>query len=142
MLEPSKTTDDPDDQRAGEADRDLTAFRRLAKATQTRLSPARQRLARYEHIPVVDVIAGIYRRDRESAGPVIGSAIAFRPFLFFVPLLLLVTGIAGFASALVSARTVSKTAGIYGSLDAEISEAFHQPGFTRWFAVLFGLFGW
>ena len=27
------------------------------------------------------------------------------------------------------------------SLGNEISEAFHQPGFTRWFAVLFGLFG-
>ena len=70
-----------------------------------------------------------------------GSAIAFRLFLFFVPLLLLVVGIAGFASGFVTAGTVSKTAGIYGSLGAEISEAFHQPGFTRWFAVLFGLFG-
>ena len=70
-----------------------------------------------------------------------GSAIAFRLFLFFVPLLLLVVGIAGFASDLVTAGTVSRNAGIYGSLGAEISEAFHQPGFTRWFAVLFGLFG-
>ena len=33
-----------------------------------------------------------------------GSAIAFRLFLFFVPLLLLVVGIAGFASDLVTAR--------------------------------------
>jgi uncharacterized BrkB/YihY/UPF0761 family membrane protein len=141
MPEPGRTIDDPDDRRAGEAGRDLTAFGRLAQAAQARLSPARQWLARYEHIPVVDVIAGIYRRDRESAGPVMGSAIAFRLFLFFVPLLLLVVGIAGFASVLVSAGTVSKTAGIYGSLGAEISEAFHQPGYTRWFAVLFGLFG-
>ena len=89
MPEPGRKTEDPADPRAGEANRDLTAFRRLAKATQTRLSPARQRLARYEHIPVVDVIAGTYRRDRESAGAVLGSAIAFRLFLFFVPLLLL-----------------------------------------------------
>ena len=141
MPERGRTTDDPDDQRAGEADRDLTAFRRLAKAAQTRLSPARQRLARYEHIPVVDVIAGTYKRDRESAGAVLGSAIAFRLFLFFVPLLLLVVGIAGFASGFVNARAASKTAGIYGSLGAQISDAFHQPGFTRWLALLFGLFG-
>jgi hypothetical protein len=141
MPEPGRTTDDRDDQRAGEADRDLTVFRRLAKTAQTRLSPVRQWLARYEHIPVVDVIAGIYRRDRESAGPVMGSAIAFRLFLFFVPLLLLVVGIAGFALASSLPGTVSRTAGIYGSLGAEISGAFHQPGFTRWFAVLFGLFG-
>ena len=70
-----------------------------------------------------------------------GSAIAFRLFLFFVPLLLLVVGIAGFASGFVDARAVSRTAGVSGSLGAEISEAFHQPGFTRWFAVLIGLFG-
>ena len=70
-----------------------------------------------------------------------GSAIAFRLFLFFVPLLLLVVGIAGFASGFVNARAVSRTAGIYGSLGVQISEAFHQPGFTRWIAVLFGLFG-
>ena len=118
MPEPGRTTDDRDDQRAGEANRDLSAFRRLAKTAQTRLSTARQWLARYEHVPVVDVIAGIYRRDRESAGSVMGSAIAFRLFLFFVPLLLLVVGIAGFASDLVTARTFSKTAGIYGSLGA------------------------
>ncbi|HMH35688.1 MAG TPA: hypothetical protein VK584_02030, partial [Streptosporangiaceae bacterium] len=73
---------------------------------------------------MVAVIAGICRRDRESAGPVMGSAIAFRLFLFFVPLLLLVVGIAGFASGFVTAGTASRTAGIYGSLGAEISEAF------------------
>jgi uncharacterized BrkB/YihY/UPF0761 family membrane protein len=134
-------SDEPDDQRADEADHDVTAFRRVAEATQTRLSPVRRRLARYEHIPVVDVLAGTYRRDRESAGAVMGSAIAFRLFLFFVPLLLLVVGIAGFASDFVTTRAASKTVGIYGRLGAEITEAFHQPGFTRWFAVLFGLFG-
>ena len=95
-------SDEPDDHRAGEADRNASAFRRVAEATQTRLSPVRQRLARYEHVPVVDVLAGTYRRDRESAGAVIGSAIAFRLFLFFVPLLLLVVGIAGFASDFVT----------------------------------------
>src|SRR5271166_2400437 len=141
MPEPGQTNDDPDDQRAGQADRDLSAFRRLAEATQTRLSPARRWLARYEHLPVVDVIAGTYRRDRESAGAVMGSAIAFRLFLFFVPLLLLAVGIAGFASGFVDASAVNRTAGIYGSLGAEISEAFHQPGFTRWFALLIGLLG-
>ena len=134
-------SDEPDDHRAGEADRNVSAFRRVAEATQTRLSPVRQRLARYEHVPVVDVLAGTYRRDRESAGAVIGSAIAFRLFLFFVPLLLLVVGIAGFVSDFFNVRAASKTAGIYGSLGKEISDAFHQPGFTRWLALLFGLFG-
>ena len=111
----------------------LSSMVALIGVTLTLISPA---WAAADH-----VIAGTYRRDRESAGPVMGSAIAFRLFLFFVPLLLLIVGIAGFASGLVNARAVSRTAGIYGSLGVQISEAFHQPGFTRWFAVLFGLFG-
>jgi uncharacterized BrkB/YihY/UPF0761 family membrane protein len=141
MPEPGRMSDGPDDQHAGEAGRDVTAFRRLAEATRARLTPVRHWLARYEHIPVVDVIVGTFRRDRESAGSVLGSAIAFRLFLFFVPLLLLVVGIAGFAAGFVDAREVSRTAGVYGSLGAQISEAFHQPGYTRWFAVLLGLLG-
>ncbi len=141
MPEPGRMSDDADDQRAGEAGHDVAVFRWLAEANQTRLSPLRQRLARYEHIPVVDVLARTARRDRVSAGAVMGSAIAFSLFLFFVPLLLVVVGIAGFASGFVNARAASSTAGIYGKLGAEISAAFHQPGFTRWFALLTGLFG-
>jgi len=141
MPDRGRMTNDRSDQRAGEGGRELTAFRRIAEATQTRLSTVRQWLAEHEHIPVVGVIAAIYRRDRESAGTVMGSAIAFRLFLFFVPLLLLAVGIAGLASGVVNARAVNKITGVYGSLGAEISAAFHQPGFTRWFAVLFGLFG-
>jgi hypothetical protein len=41
-----------------------------------------------EHNPVVDAGFLIYERDRVSAGSVLGSAIAFRLFLFFVPFLL------------------------------------------------------
>ena len=120
---------------------DLTAFRRLAEATQTRLSPVRQRLARYEHIPGSMSSPGTHRRDRESAGPVMGSAIAFRLFLFFVPLLLLVVGIAGFASGFVNASAASKTAGIYGQPRGADQRGFSPPGFTRWLAVVFGLVG-
>lgn len=133
--------DGPGDRQAGNGGRAVTAFRRLAEAARARLSSVRQWLARYEHVPVVDVIVGTYRRDRESAGTVMGSAIAFRLFLFFVPLLLLVAGLAGFASGFVKAGAVSRTAGVSGLLGAQISEAFHQPGLTRWFAVLIGLFG-
>ena len=53
-----------------------------------------------------------------------GSAIAFRLFLFFVPLLLLVVGIAGFVSGFVAAGTVSRTAGLYAQ------SAGDQRGFS------------
>ena len=142
MPEPGRMSDDPDDQPVGEADRDVTAFRRLAEATQARLSPVRQWLARYEHLPVVDVIAGVLnRRDRESAGPVMGSAIAFRLFLFSCPCCSWWSASPGSPLTSLMPATSAGLTGIYGSLGAEISEAFHQPGFTRWFAVLIGLFG-
>ena len=38
----------------------------------------------------------LYDRDRDSAGTVVSSAIAFRLFLFFVPMLLFVVGVLGF----------------------------------------------
>ncbi len=44
----------------------------------------------------VDVAIRIWHRDRDSAGTLVGSAVAFRLFLFFVPMLLFFTGLLGF----------------------------------------------
>jgi uncharacterized BrkB/YihY/UPF0761 family membrane protein len=105
------------------------------------LAAQKARLAKYEDAPVVGLGIRLYRRDRVAQGSVVGSAIAFRLFLFFVPLLLFVVGVAGFVSGFVSAHDVDRTAGVSGTLAVEINAAFDQPGATRWFAVLFGLFG-
>jgi uncharacterized BrkB/YihY/UPF0761 family membrane protein len=69
------------------------------------------------------------------------SALAFRLFLFFLPLLLLTIGVAGFASEVVDARSASQAAGISGGLAKQVTTAFHQSGLTRWVAVLVGLWG-
>jgi len=100
-----------------------------------------RRFARYGELPVVDVGVAVYRRDREAAGGVVGSAVAFRLFLFFVPLLVFLVGIAGFASGYVSGSDVNEAAGLSAGLASEISAAFRQPGSTRWIATLAGLFG-
>jgi hypothetical protein len=116
-----------------------------AKATPTRASRGKewlgQRFEKYERLPFADVALAIYRRDRDSAGSVVGSAIAFRLFLFFVPLLLFVVGIAGFVSGFVHAQDVNSTAGVSGTLAAQINSAFQTPNGTRWIATLLGLFG-
>lgn len=44
--------------------------------------------------PIVDIALSLYERDGEVAGAVISSAIAFRLFLFFVPMLLFGVGLA------------------------------------------------
>jgi uncharacterized BrkB/YihY/UPF0761 family membrane protein len=49
--------------------------------------------------------------------------------------------VAGFASEIIDAQSANRAAGFSGSLAKEVGAAFHQPGLTRSFAVLLGLFG-
>jgi uncharacterized BrkB/YihY/UPF0761 family membrane protein len=95
----------------------------------------------HEDVPAFDLLVRIYRRDQEAAGAVVGSAIAFRLFLFFVPLLLLLVGAAGFLSGFVSTSEVTEGAGVSGNMAAQVRTALTQPDTTQWVAVLFGLFG-
>ena len=74
-------------------------------------------------------------------GAVVSSALAFRLFLFFVPLLLFVVGLAGFSSSLFDADELKEQAGVTGSLAHQIDTALSQTNQTRWVAVLVGLFG-
>ena len=108
---------------------------------QRTMATLNARFQRYEDKPLVDLGLRIYRRDRDITGTVVGSAIAFRLFLFFVPLLLFVVGIAGFVSHLVDADDINEDAGLTGSLAAQIDTALSQPTQTRWVAVVVGLFG-
>ena len=47
-----------------------------------------------EHVTIVDVAARVYERDKEAGGTMLGSALALRLFLFFMPFVLLVVGLA------------------------------------------------
>jgi uncharacterized BrkB/YihY/UPF0761 family membrane protein len=83
---------------------------------------------------------GIHERDREAAGTLVGSAVAFRLFLFFIPLLLFAVGLLGFLSAFLGHDDIEAT-GITGNLAAQIDTALAQPTNTRWIAVASGLVG-
>ena len=113
--------------------------------TGRRLARARvwfdARASKYQGTPVVGLGVALLRRDRESAGAVAASAIAFRLFLFFVPLILLVVGIAGLISGFVHADQVNRGVGVSGGLAADIRLALAQPGVTRWVATGLGLVG-
>jgi uncharacterized BrkB/YihY/UPF0761 family membrane protein len=116
----------------------VAGARERMKAEQVRFSAL---LAKHENQPVIDVTLRTYRRDREVAGTVVGSAIAFRLFLFFVPLLLFLVGLAGFLADWVDADDVNDQAGLTGGIAEQIRSAFEQPGTTRWVALLLALFG-
>jgi uncharacterized BrkB/YihY/UPF0761 family membrane protein len=117
----------------------------LVTRGRTRLTGEQERvnrmLARYQHRPLIDVAVRIFRRDRESAGTVLGSAVAFRLFLFFVPLLLFVVGLLGIIATWVDAGEVQEQTGITGGLASQIDSALSQPGSSRWIATILGLFG-
>ncbi len=83
----------------------------------------------------------LYERDGEVAGAVISSAIAFRLFLFFVPLLLFGIGLASQLAQWVDAEGALDAGRVEGSLRGEIRSALAQPGHTRWVAMALGLFG-
>jgi uncharacterized BrkB/YihY/UPF0761 family membrane protein len=126
---------------AAEGAADDTGRVRFAAATRGRVTRAQRWLAKYQGLPSVGVVLWIFRRDRQAAGAVMSSALAFRLFLFFMPLLLLTIGVAGFASDIVDARSANQVAGISGGLAKQVGTAFHQSGLTRWVAVLLGLWG-
>lgn len=90
---------------------------------------------------LVDTGFAIYERDVEAAGTVLGSAIAMRLFLFFVPFLVFVVGLSGFIGGYVDDTTVNDSAGVTGELAEQIRYAFNQPSSTRWTALLAGLVG-
>src|SRR5262245_38728362 len=96
---------------------------------------------RYGGNPVVDLGLAIYQRDREAAGGVVGAAVAFRMFLFFVPLLLVVIGIVGLLSRWIDAADISQQLGVSGGLAAQISTALSQPDASRWGPPIVGLAG-
>ncbi len=112
--------------------------------SKTTASATQQRLERFldEHRDraVVDLGLRWYERDRDAAGTLVGSAIAFRLFLFFVPLLLFVVGLAGFLANYVESQDVADM-GVTGNLARQMNDALTQPNSTRWIATLAGLFG-
>jgi uncharacterized BrkB/YihY/UPF0761 family membrane protein len=115
----------------------MTAKERAAKAKDR----ASKLLQRYEDRPIIQVAVLLHQRDRQAAGTLVGSAIAFRLFLFFIPLLLFAVGVLGFIGERWRASEVNDAVGVQGQLATQIASALAQPNTTRWIAVLLGLVG-
>ena len=124
----------------GSTDDARSVARRLgARATATRSAGERWLDDRRGGV-LVDVPLRMYERDGEIAGSVVGAALAMRLFTFFVPLLLLIVGLAGFVRGNLSQESLSD-AGVAGRLADQVQSALEQPSQTRWLALLSGFFG-
>lgn len=124
---------------------ETTGLRALLDQSRERIADEQARVGalidKYHDRPLLDVGLRIYQRDRDAAGAVVGSALAFRLFLFFVPLTLFVVGLLGFVTRWVEPDDVNEATGLGGTLAAQISTAMSQPSSTRWVATLTGLLG-
>jgi membrane protein len=105
------------------------------------ISRWRSRLEPWADHPVAAFVLAVVDRDKQAAGTLIGAAIAFRMFLFFIPLLLFVVGVTGFVAELMHVDRVTDAAGVTGELADQIRAAFEQSVTARWVATLTGLFG-
>jgi uncharacterized BrkB/YihY/UPF0761 family membrane protein len=124
---------------------DTSGLRAVVSRSRERIAAEQVRVGelieRYHDRPLLDVSLRIYQRDREAAGAVVGSALAFRLFLFFVPLTLFVVGLLGFVSRWVEPADINETTGLGGTVAAQITIAMSEPTSTRWVATFAGLLG-
>jgi uncharacterized BrkB/YihY/UPF0761 family membrane protein len=136
---------DPGSPRSDPASDEEAGLRALLERSRERVAAEQGRLndliERYHDRPLLDVGLRIYQRDREAAGTIVGSAVAFRLFLFFVPLTLFVVGLLGLFSRWIDPPDVNAAAGLGGTIAAQITTAMSAPATTRWIATLAGLFG-
>lgn len=92
-------------------------------------------------MPLLDLGFRFYERDRDCDASIIGSAVAFRVFLFFVPLMLAVVGVAGFLSQWITGNDAADALGVKGGLATQIDTALKQGATARWIALVVGVFG-
>ena len=96
--------------------------------------------ARVDH-PVVDAAFQVVSRDRLVVGGLLASAVAFRVFLWLVPLAVVV--VSGFGYYVVSdpaeAEELARDFGVSAFITGSVSQALEASGRGRWLALVIGL---
>jgi membrane protein len=92
--------------------------------------------ARRGEVVPVDLAVEFYERDRDSFASVLGAAIALRLFLFFVPVVLLITGVIMMFAGHDGVRSLADQAGVTGNLAGQIDEATTTSKTTTWGLLL------
>jgi len=135
MMEPM--AEEPDRAPPGEEDPGTGTRARLErwwKRSRSRAVEAGERL------PFSGVAVAVYRRDKHAAGTLLGSALALRLFLFLLPTMLLLLGIAGILGRYSTVDSLQEL-GIGGALGDEIDTTFDQDRLSPWIAMIVGIVG-
>jgi uncharacterized BrkB/YihY/UPF0761 family membrane protein len=112
----------------------VTKARTTAQTATKQLQDARRRS------PVVDAAFEVYERDREVNGNIFAGAVAFRLFLWFLPLSLVV--VAGLSFALASGtdpHEAMENFGVSGTTAATIAENLSTSKSSRWWLITLGV---
>lgn len=112
--------------------------RQLSAWTQQRFASLS---ARRDTVRPIDLTLRLIERDREAFGRTLGSALAFRLFLFIVPVLLVLVGLLPFALESTSVETLAEQAGVGPALAAEIKQGLELSRTGGWAAVAAGTIG-
>jgi uncharacterized BrkB/YihY/UPF0761 family membrane protein len=91
-------------------------------------------------LPAARAAVRVFERDRAVGGEIMAGAIAFRLFVFLLPLVLVVVIVLGIAAdASSDPDEVAKTAGITGLAAQSVSESARSSSGGRWIALFLGL---
>jgi len=99
---------------------------------------SRTRTARESHASV-DVAFDAFERDDQVGGGIIAGALAYRLFIWLLPLaLVLVAGLGVMADATSeSPRQVARSVGLLGLVSGSVASAAKSP--SRWYALVVGI---
>jgi uncharacterized BrkB/YihY/UPF0761 family membrane protein len=116
------------------------------KRARRRVDTARQEITERatdieSRVPAARSAVRAYEHDRAVGGEIMAGAIAFRSFVFLLPLVLVLVLTLGIAADSVDggASTISKDAGISGLAAQSVSQSARVSGGGRWIALFLGL---
>ncbi len=125
MDEPSSAT--------GRARARLAALQERADRVTERAQAERSRHAS------LDALFEMFDRDAEVGGGIMAGALAYRLFIWFLPLALVAVAGLGIASSADSRspESVAKSSGLAGLVSSSVASAAHSS--ARWYALLVGI---
>ena len=109
-----------------------------------RVDAARDRVERARNtVSAVDAAFVVYGRDRRVGGNLLACAVAYRLFVWFLPLALTLAAVLGFlhASRAESPADAAHDLGLGAYITSSVNEAAQQASSSRWLLLLIALYG-
>ena len=121
----------------GDGDGFVARLRAAQRRAQWRIEASR------ETTPALDAAFVAQGRDRDVGGNLLACAIAYRLFLWLLPLALLLSAALGFAQAEGSGEPeeIASDVGLARSITAVVADAAQQAERSRWVILALALFG-